>query len=80
MERIIAHVHYFTESEPIQQKTITADHIYIQCSRCRQGTDLILFPTLPNIQQSDRQHHVAHILNTMTLYNFQLPQPQVSEL
>ena len=82
MQHVIAHVQYssIVENQPPQQKTITADHMYVQCSRCRQGSDLKLFPILLNIQQTARQHHIIEILDTMPLYQFQLRQLQLSEL
>ena len=77
MQRVIAHVQYIIQpryNTTPQSRTITSDHLYVACSRCTRGTDLLLFPELPNIQQSDRQRQVTQILNNIPRYNFHLPQ------
>lgn len=77
MKRIIAHLEYITASKTRQPKTysIRPDHIYVQCSRPSCGIDLMLFPKLPNLQQTRRQQQTTILLESMLHYNFHLPQP-----
>ena len=53
MRRIIAHVEFDVQdaNNTIQKQTITSNHLYIQCSRLSHGTDLMLFPYLPNLEK-----------------------------
>ena len=81
MQRVVAHLEYTVQprnNTARQSRTITSDHIYVACSRCRRGTDLFLFPHLPLIEQSDRQRQLIQILQLTPPYHLHLPQIQPS--
>ena len=78
MSRVIAHLQYTASAKNGTYRTtaVTTDNMYVQCSRTTLGADLMLYPKLPKMTQTKRQHFVTSVLESMTIYPHNLFHPE----